>query len=87
MTSLALGFLARGIDRLSQRRHGYRQVSIDQLETHHRQPAPRIVAGDHAVRHTDPAGSGQSMTQGPTHHDLRFSDVGHQVHPTLTARQ
>jgi hypothetical protein len=39
--------------RLSQPRHGRRQVTIDQLEAHHRQPARRIVAGDHTVRHTD----------------------------------
>jgi hypothetical protein len=58
-------------------------VTIGQLEAHHRQPAPRIVAGDNAVRHTDPAGGGQPATQRPPHHGLRFSDVGHQVHPSL----
>jgi hypothetical protein len=38
---------------LSQRRRGDRQVTVAQLEAHHRQPAPRIVASDHLVRHTD----------------------------------
>jgi hypothetical protein len=76
----------RVVCRLSQRWHGNRQVVIDQLETHHRQPAPRIVAGNDAVRHTDPARGAQPTTQRPPHHGLRFSDVGHQMYPTLTAR-
>ena len=74
------------MDWLGQFRRGNRQVIINQLKAHHRQPAPRIVAGDHAVRHTDSAGGGQPTTQRPPHHGLRFSDVGHQVHPTLTVR-
>ena len=28
----------------------------------------------------------QPATQRPPHHDARFSDVGHQVHPPLTPR-
>jgi hypothetical protein len=76
----------RAVFQLGQRRHGDRQVIINQLKAHYRQPAPRIVAGDHAVRHTDPAGSTQPTTQRPPHHGLCFSDVGYQVHPALTPR-
>jgi len=61
-------------------------MAIDQLEPHQRQPAPRIVASDHAVRHTDPAWGSQPTTQRTPHHSLCFSDVGHQVHPTLASR-
>jgi hypothetical protein len=61
-------------------------MAIDQLEPHHRQPAPRIMAGDYLVRHTDSVRGGQPATQRLSHHNLRFSDVGHEVHPTLTAR-
>jgi len=61
-------------------------VVINQLEAHHRQPASWIVAGDYAVRHTDPAWGSQLATQRPTHHGLRLGDIGSQVHPTLTAR-
>jgi hypothetical protein len=86
LLSSPLGRQYRRVYWLNQRRHGDRQVAIDQLEAHHRQPSSRIVAGDHAVRHTDPARSGQAATQRPTHHGLRFSDVGHQVHPMLTPR-
>jgi hypothetical protein len=76
----------RGIDWLGQFRRGNRQVIINQLKAHHRQPAPRIVAGNDAVCHTNSAGGGQPTTQRPTHHGLRFSDISYQVHPTLTPR-
>jgi hypothetical protein len=61
-------------------------VAIDQLKAHHRQPASRIMVGNHTARHTDSAGGGQPATQRPPHHGLRFSDVGHQMYPTLTPR-
>jgi hypothetical protein len=59
-------------------------MAVDQVEAHHRQPAPRIVAGNDAVWHTNSAWGGQPTTQRPPHYGLRFSDVGHQVHSALT---
>ena len=43
------------------------------------------MAGDYPVRHTIRRGAASDDAM-PAHHGLRFSDVGYEVHPTLTSR-